>query len=160
MGQNNSMRWLGVSAVISNITSLNNLPAVGEFVREPSTDHEYCFIYNDCNSELKTGDGVVLCSNASAGSVTLSSVSGANMPFGLVKNASIATGCYGFVLTKGFGRVNMHADVSAAVGEPLFLGANGKFGNKSISTGAMANVVGQALSAIASGVSGPAFFKV
>lgn len=158
MGQFASMRWLGVSGVVSAITG-TNYPSVGERFRDPSNDFDYVFVYNDGNSEIYPGDAAVLGSGVAGASVTVTMTSGFNLGFGLCRNATISTGMYGFLLQNGFGKVNMAANVSCALGDPLMLAANGKWANKSISTGAMGNVCGQALAAIASGVSGSAYVR-
>jgi hypothetical protein len=134
-----------------------NDPEVGQVMRDG--DENYIFVYNASNSEIKTGD--VCCVSAVSGySVTASTTTAVDLAVGVCKHASIATGYYGWLLTRGFGQVNMHADNSVAAGGALVCGDLGKFFNKTISTGVPTPIIAKAMAAIASGVSGTAFISI
>lgn len=117
--------------------------------------NDYIFVYNAGNSQISVGRGAV-CSAVTGYSVTVSSVAstpGAGM-IGVCKHATLTTGTYGWLLTRGFANV---ATVNAlAIGDGLCVGADGAFENASGLTG---NIVGKAMSACASGTAtGPAYF--
>jgi len=134
-------------------TSLGaNDPEIG--TRAVADGNEYVFAYNAGNSEIPPNYGAVL-SAASGYSVTVSSVAG-DLLAGVCVNATIATGAYGWLLTKGFSTAEMADDYSAAAGSLLALAADGEF---DIASGAVP-VCGKAMGAIASGVSGSAYFSV
>lgn len=119
----------------------------------------YLFVYNNGNSQILPGDGVIL-SGVSGYSVTLSSTTSVDLLVGVVKHATIATGYYGYVCGRGFSTVNMGANLSAAAGGLLILAADGKFTNKTISTGYAGGGNVKAMDAIASGASGLAYIAV
>ena len=134
-----------------------NDPEVGDTLRHD--DEQYVFVYNAGNSQIAPGIGVIV-SGVSGYSVTLSSVTSVDLLVGVVKHATIATGYYGYVCTRGFSEVKMHADQSAAAGAILILAADGVFTNKTISTGFVAPAAVKAMAAIASGASGTAYLSV
>lgn len=151
------VRFSGVSATTA--TRGKNDPQLGDEAQEGST--KYLYVYNDCNSSLAVGNGVILQSAASGYSVTLSSVTGDRI-IGVVKNAAIATGCYGWVVTKGFTTVQMGASsgTASAAQTPLQIGANGLFFPASNVTGNVGGMLGWSLAVIASSTSGAAYISV
>jgi hypothetical protein len=134
-----------------------NDPKVGDVARVD--DESYVFCYNAGNSAIKVGDGVIV-SAVSGYSVTLSSTTCVDMLVGIVKHATISTGYYGYVCTRGWSQVNMGADFSCAAGAGLILAADGKFTAKTTSTGYVAPVQVKAMEAIASGASGTAYISI
>ncbi len=132
-------------------------PRVGDVRTVGNENYLYC--YNNGNSQILPGDGVVV-SAVSGYSVTLSSTTGVDLLVGIVKHSTIATGYYGYVCTRGFTQVNMGANLSAAAGALLVLAADGKFTNKTISTGYAAAAKVKTMDAIASGASGTAYVSV
>lgn len=149
------IRFVGPSFVTTALGV--NDPNVGDVAR--IGDEEYRFVHNAGNSQILPGDGVIL-SAVSGYSVTLSSTTGVDILVGVVKHATLATAAYGYVVTKGFTQVNMGANLSAAAGGLLVLAADGKFTNKTVSTGYVAPAVVKAMEAIASGASGTAYVSV
>jgi hypothetical protein len=147
--------FAGVSQVTSSLGP--NDPEVGTRLR--SGDEEYLFVYNAGNSQISPGYAAVV-SAVSGYSVTVSSTTSVDYPVGVVKHATLTTGTYGWLLTKGFGQVTMRADNSCAVGGLLVLGDDGTVAQKSISTGYPAAAFGKAMAAIGSGVSGTAFLNI
>jgi hypothetical protein len=122
-------------------------------------DEDYVFVYNAGNSEIPPTYGAVV-SAVSGYSVTLSSTTSVDFLIGLCKHATLTTGTYGWLLTRGWGQIEMGANNSVAAGGLVQLGADGAFGNQLISTGNVGNAVGKAMEAIASAGSGTAFINV
>lgn len=133
-----------------------NDPNVGD-VRHDGAN-QYRYVYNDGASALSTGKGAIISLN-SGYSVTVSSTTSVDLLVGVAVN-TIAASAYGYILEKGFARVQMGANLSAAAGGLLILAADGTFTNKTISTGYVAPGQVKALEAIASGVSGMAYISV
>lgn len=122
---------------------------------------QYVLVYNDGNSQISPGYGCVLQSGASGYSVTVSSVTSADLLVGVVRNATLTTGAYGYVVTRGITPVQMLASSGSVASRGLIeLGANGLFAPVSNTTGNAAPACGQALAAIVSGASGSAFVSV
>jgi hypothetical protein len=117
---------------------------------------EYVRVYNDCNSTIPPGYGVVLQSGVSGYSITLSSVTSADLMVGVSANTSMPTGNYGWVVTKGITPIQMGVS-GVAAGTLAELGANGLFTTVSNTTGNIAPATVKALAAIASSVSGSAY---
>lgn len=151
------IRFTGVSQVTATLGP--NDPQLGDETQEGST--KYLFVYNDCASSLAVGNGVILQSSASGYSVTLSSVTGDRI-IGVVKNAAIAAGSYGWVVTKGFTSVQMMtaSGTAGAAATPLQIAANGLFAPCSNVTGNIGGQLGWSLAVIASTTSGPAYISV
>ncbi len=122
-------------------------------------DEDYVFVYNAGNSQINPSYGAVM-SAVSGYSVTLSSTTSVDFLVGVVKNATLTTATYGWLVTRGFVEVEMEADNSAAAGQLLALAADGEFALKSNSTGYPTPAVGKTMEAIASGASGTAFINV
>lgn len=144
------LRFVGPSFTTTSLGP--NDPKVGDTARIGNED--YLFVYNAGNSAIGQNKAVVL-SAVSGYSVTVSSVSSADLLLGVCKHATIATGAYGYIVTKGFANVDLAANVSAAAGTLLELSADGLFAIKSNSTGAAGYSV-KAMVAIASAASGTA----
>lgn len=149
------IRFVGPSFTTSSLGV--NDPKVGDVMR--SGDENYLFVYNAGNSQILPGDGVIV-SAVSGYSCTLSSTTSVDLLVGVVQHATIATGYYGYVVTRGFCQVNMGANLSAAAGAGLVLAADGKFTAKTISTGYVSPIQVKAMDAIASGASGTAYVSV
>lgn len=122
-------------------------------------DEEYIYVYNAGNSQISPGLGAVV-SAVTGYSVTVSSVTGVDIAVGLCKHATLTTGTYGWLMTRGFGQVQMEADNSAAAGGLLTLASDGEWAFKSNSTGYPGPAQGKAVEAIASGASGSAYLKI
>ncbi len=138
------------------LTLGSNDPELGTKIQ--SGNEEYIFIHNPTATDIKAGYAAKL--NLGTGySCTISTTSGTDFIIGVVKNATISAGGYGFLMTKGFTKAVMQADNSAAAGALLTVAANGEFAYKSNATGYPARAVGVAISAIASGGSGNAYIS-
>lgn len=138
-----------------------NHPEVG--TRMQDGDEEYIWVYNNGGEQIQPSYGAVLdhYSNVTGYSVTISSVTSTDVFIGVCKNSTITTGAYGWLLTRGFTKVEMEADNSAVTGQALNIAANGEFALASAASGGYASpVVGQALESIASAASGDAYIRV
>lgn len=122
---NPSARFGSVSMVTATLGV--NDPELGSRVID--SGKEYCFIYNAGNSQISVGQGCVLNTAATSYSMTVTSVVQTDTLFGVCHNATITTGTYGWVVTKGICAVMASAAVTIAPTEALILGANGYFTN-------------------------------
>jgi hypothetical protein len=144
--------FAGVSQVTSSLGP--NDPEVGTRLR--SGDEDYLFVYNAGNSQINPGHAAIV-SAVTGYSVTVSSVTSVDFAVGFVKHATLTTGTYGWLLTKGFGSIEAEASASFAAGALAILAADGTVTNKTISTGFVGTVCAKAMEAIASGASGQAY---
>lgn len=110
----------------------------------------YVYAYNAGNSEAYPGTAMTIIAGASTYSCTLSTTAGLDVPVGVVRNATMATGAYGWLLTKGFGAAYTSAAIAA--GTALQLAANGLWTTGStfsvskllVATSAATNITGNA----------------
>lgn len=155
------MSFNGLSPIaFESVSAVTATPSVEVGTNRVEGGNHYVYVYNDCNSTIAIGNGMVLQSGATGYSCSISSVTATDLCVGVVKHANITTGTYGWALTKGFGTVQMLASSgSVAVGVGIELGANGLFAPVSNTTG-NGSVVGKALAAIVSGASGSAYISV
>lgn len=142
-------RFGSVSMVTATLGA--NDPEIGSRVVEGGK--EYCFIYNAGNSQISVGQGCVLNTAATSYSMTVTSVVETDTLFGVCHHATITTGAYGWVVTKGICNIAASAAVAISPPNALILGANGFFTNI-ITSGAQttpyAKVVGKCISSAAS----------
>jgi len=144
---------------VSAVTATPSTP-LGSRRREGLNDYIYC--YNVGNSEIYPGYGVVLSANSQC-SVTLTTITG-DVCFAVVKHATMTTGTYAWLCTKGPAKVEIGdtviADHTAVTGTPVALMSLGKFyGIVSGSAGtgttwSAFGVVGVTLDSIATNASG------
>lgn len=85
--------------------------------------NEYVFVYNSGNSEIQTGYAAVANSYTDY-SCTVSSTGQIDRVLGVVKHATLTTGTYGWLLTRGFGSLVVSSTVAA--NDYVAIGANGK----------------------------------
>jgi hypothetical protein len=151
-----SLAHFGTVSMVTATLGPND-PEVG--LKRIVGDEEYIFCYNAGNSQATPGD-VCTVSAVSGWSITVSTVTAVDLAAGVVKHATLTTATYGWLMTRGFGQVNMDANNSVAAGGLLVCGTDGKFFNQTISTGIPSRPIGKAMAAIASGASGTAFITV
>lgn len=109
---------------ISNVTAANSVnPGETWFYK----GEEYVYVYNASNSQISVGQYATL-SGASGYSVTASSITQYDFPIGVVKHATLTTGTYGWLLTKGWTSLNMGANNSATTSDLLFPAGSGYWG--------------------------------
>jgi hypothetical protein len=146
----------GTISMVTASLGIND-PQVGQRCREG--DEEYVFVYNAGNSQISPAYFATV-SAVSGYSVTVSMTAAIDFAVGLCKHATLTTGTYGWLMTKGFAEVKMGANASIAAGGILVPGADGVADNKSLSTGFPVPAIGKAMAAIASGASGTAFISI
>lgn len=152
---NRPVSFAGVSMVTTSLGT--NDPEPGYRITEG--DEDYVFVYNAGNSTINVGKGAVL-SAVTGYSVTVSSTTSADFLVGVCKHESLATGAYGWLVTRGFTSVEMGGTSgTVAAGGLIELGDDGEFYPVSNTT-ANGPVVGKAMEAIVSSASGQAFINV
>lgn len=134
----------GVSAVTAT-------PSVQLGTRRNVGGNDYVYCYA-AGGAINKGNGVAV-TGTSGYSVVVTTVTMTDFGLGICRNATIAAGSYGWIMTRGFSDFNAGASDSFAVGNPLALAVDGLFANKTISTGYITPHVGKCLSACASGLS-------
>lgn len=124
---------------VSNVTATNSVN-LGE-VRFTKGE-EYVYVYNAGPQQISQGQLAVLSAN-SGFSVTVSSVTGYDYVFGVAKNATITTGAYGWLLTRGFTQIqNAMQSTALVVGDPVFVAGQGGVQNLNVSTTALCGLTG------------------
>lgn len=144
---------------VSNVTATNsvNLGETRFFGGE-----EYLYVYNAGAQQISIGNFAVL-SACSGYSVTVSSVTNYDLPIGFVKHATLTTATYGWLMTRGFTKVQMTANQSATTSDILFPGTQGTVGvlNQAVSsiTGTILQPIGYVVSGAATGSSAFAYVR-
>lgn len=114
----------------------------------------YVYAYNAGNSEAYPGTAMTAIAGATNYSCTLSTTAGLDVPVGVVRNATMATGAYAWLLTKGFGSAYTSAAIAAGIA--LQPAANGLWTTGStfsvskllVATSAATNITGTAYFAL------------
>lgn len=123
----------GVSGVVSS------LPAGYTLGEERRVDgNDYRLVYNNGNSQATVGNVVVNDgSGVGAYSCTISSTAGTIPPkaVGVVKHATLTTGTYGWVLTRGDAGKLIASNVSLATGALIEVKVNGVVGDTTVASG-------------------------
>lgn len=120
----------------------------------------YCYVYNGGNSQVSIGEGVIT-SGLSGYTVTVSSTTMVDAFLGVCNHATIATGYYGWVMTKGYANVKTPADSSIASGDILVAGGDGRWTVNSVVTNAVAPFIqGRCVGATGSAGVGRAFVSL
>ena len=143
---------------VSGVTATPGGNDVGIGYRRTEGGKGYLKVYNDCNSDINPGYGVVLSSGVSGYSISVTSVTSADIVVGVAQSTTMTTGTYGWVVTKGITAVEMGATSGSVASLGLIeIGAAGVFVPVSNITGVKSPAVGQALAAIVSSASGNAY---
>jgi hypothetical protein len=150
---NHPIRFGSVSLVTTSLGT--NDPQVGD--RTTVGNNDYLFVYNACGEQVSIGEAVTV-SGTSGYSCFVTTTTSADLILGVKQDATLSTGAYGWIMTRGFGYVKMGADFSATTGSPLVIAATGRFDRASNATGLLANVTCKAIEGIASGTTGMALF--
>jgi hypothetical protein len=147
------LRFRGITFTTKTLVSKD--PELG--TRTVVAGNEYVWAYNGGNSEIPSAYACVLQSGATGMTMTLSSVTSADLVVGF-SVATIATDTYGWLITRGIGKVTMGATSGSVASRGLIeVAANGLCVPVSNTTGNLAPAVGQALAAIVSSASGSAY---
>ena len=136
----------GVSA--TTLTQGSKDPELG--ARCTYAGNMYVYANNAGNSEAYPGTAMTPVAAATAYSCTLSTTAGLDVPLGVVRNSTMATGAYGWLLTKGFGPA--YTSAAIAVSTALQPAANGLWTTGStfsvakllVATSAATNITGTA----------------
>ncbi len=159
------MSFQGVAPIRFGTTSMvtqtrgPNDPEVG--TRTVEDGRNYLFIYNTGNSNAAVGMGMVPGTAATGHSCTITSVTSADIVVGVVRHATISTGGYGWLCTRGVTDVRMAAASSTVAERGLLeIGAAGLFVPVSNTTGNKAPAVGIALAEIVTGALGSAYISI
>ncbi len=128
-----------------------NDPKVGDRAR--IGDEDYLFVYNNGGASINAGHAVTV-SAVTGYSVTVSTTVSAMVAVGVCKHATITTGAYGWVVTRGFSSYEAGGVVSAS--ENLSVAADGVWVTSSGITGI---IYGKAMVATGSGGSASAYFS-
>lgn len=148
--------FLGVSATTDSLGANDQAPGY----RVSYEGREYVLVYNDGNSEIYPGYGVVPQSGATQMSVTVSAVTSADAVVGVVRNTTIATGYYGWAVSRGITPLELNATSgTVAAGDLAEIGANGDWQKVSNTTANLAPAVGKFLEAGVSGASASAYIS-
>ena len=101
---------------VSAVTATNT---VDLGTRAVDGGNEYVYVYNAGNSQISKGFAAVL--SATTGySVTVSSTTQVDIALGMVKNATLTTGTYGWLMIKGFATFCAGANDSFAAGNQAY----------------------------------------
>ena len=95
---------MGAGESVSQVTLTNTVAPGTEW--GDAAGNKYLYAYNASNSQLSQGQFCVLATNVSGFSVTITNISGMDIAIGMVRNATIATAQYGWLMTKGFAGIS------------------------------------------------------
>lgn len=147
-----SSTYQGIAPVLfESVSAVTATPSVQLGTRCNVGGNDYVYVYA-AGGAINKGNAAII-TGTSGYSVNVTSVTMVDLGVGICRNATIAAGSYGWLMTRGFSDFNAGANDSFAVGNPLALAVDGLFANKTISTGYVTPVVGRCLSACASGLS-------
>jgi len=151
------VRMYGVSHVTASLSSKH--PEVG--TRMNDSGREYVWVYNAGGEDIDPGLGAVLIAGATDMSCTVSSVTSADAVIGVCRNATLTTGTYGWLVTRGITPIEMGATSGTVASLGMVeIAANGMFVPVSNTTANIAPAVGKALAEIVSNASGSAYISV
>jgi len=151
------VRFYGPSHVTATLGSKH--PEVG--TRAHIDGRDYVWVYNDGGEDIDPGLGAVLQSGATGMSVTVSAVTSADVVVGVCYHATLTTGTYGWLLTKGIGKIEAGATSATIASRGLaHIADNGYWVPVSNTTGNIAPANVQALEEIVSNASGSAYISV
>jgi len=152
---NEPVRFAGVSMVTASLGT--NDPEVG--ARTIHNGEEYVFVYNTGSSTANIGHCCIV-SAVSGYSVTVSSVTNVDFAIGVVKHSGLATGEYGWLMTRGFMEIEMSPNNSCTTAQMLNLGPDGGFAQVSNTTGQASPYIAKAMHGVDSGASVTAYVSI
>lgn len=152
----------GLPAQVEAVSAVTATNTVNPGETRFQNGEEYIYVYNAGVQQISVGQFAVLSAN-SGFSVTVSSVTGYDLPIGFVKHATLTTGTYGWLLTRGFTKAQLGANNSATTSDVIFPGAGGLVGTlgqaASSVTGLIYQPIGYVVSGAASGSSALAYVR-
>lgn len=145
-----------VAPVINETTSnVTATPSVGVgMLASDAAGNNYIYVYNTSNSQISQGQFAVLATNVSGMSVTITNVAaGMDLAIGVARNATLTTGTYGWLMTRGFTGISTDA-ASGVTGQVLALGSLGNFQVLTSAAGSFVTAppVGRLQTSVATGV--------
>lgn len=111
-------------AFMESVSNVTATPSVQNGAIRVENGDVYRYVYNDCNSQIIPGLGVIISAN-SGFSVTLSSTTNSGGFFGIVHHATLTTGTHGWVMTAGFCKIKAPANSGIVSGAVLGVGGDG-----------------------------------
>ena len=119
------MAHQGIAPIIFESVSQTTATNSVDLGTEVTVDgRKYTYVYNAGNSQISVGYGATV-SGTSGYSVTVSSTTNLDALVGVCYHATIATGYYGWLLTRGAGKVKAPASTALVAGDILFAGGDG-----------------------------------
>lgn len=85
----------------------------------------YCYVYNGGNSQISVGEGCTVTAT-SGYTVTVSTVTMVDAPAGFCYHATLTTGTYGWVVTRGHTKIKTPADSICSAGLLIAMGGDGR----------------------------------
>lgn len=129
MAFNDTLVTFGTPSMVTATKGAND-PELG--TRWQVGGREYVFVYNAGNSQISVGRAATL-SGVTGYSVTVSSTINADHIVGVCYNATLTTGTYGWLLTRGIGTIITSTSVALATGTVATVQADGYWDNLVVS---------------------------
>ena len=108
-------------------TTLTNSVQLGSR-RKDAQGYEYVYVYNDGGEQIAPTYGCIQSTGTSGYSVTITSVADVAQRFmGVVKQATIATAYYGWIINKGYCLLEASVDSTVTAMKYVGLAVNGTF---------------------------------
>lgn len=135
---------MGTNETPSSVTLANTVTLGTQWA--DGAGNQYVYVYNASNSQLSQGQFVVLATNVSGYSVTITNATSVDIGVGVIRNATMATAAYGWAMYRGFSGVSTDS-ASFVTNQCMLLGANGNFGavTSTIASFVTSVIVGKAL---------------
>jgi hypothetical protein len=109
---------------MESVSAVTATPSVSLGETRFQNGETYIYAYNAGTGDLSIGN--LACLSANSGfSVSVSSITMFDLPIGFVKHATIAAGSYGWLLTRGFTKVMVCSNTSAALSDIVYAGGQG-----------------------------------
>lgn len=138
---------MGANETVSTVTLTNTVPIGTEWA--DNAGNKYIYAFNASNSQLSQGQFCVLATNVSGYSVTITNVSGMDIAVGMVRNTTMPTLSFGWLMTKGFAGISTD-NASFVTNQVIALGQNGNFQALTAAVGSFVTAapIGRALAPI------------
>jgi hypothetical protein len=142
---------MGASETVSSVTATPSVVIGTEW--GDANGNKYIYAYNASNSQISQGQYAVLATNVSGYSVTVTATTLQDCAVGVARNATLTTGTYGWLMTKGFSPISTD-NVSGVTNQALALGSNGNFQVLTSTAGSFSTstIIGKLLVSVATGV--------
>lgn len=136
--------------VNESVSAVTATPSMMVGVRRFEQGDEYLYVYNNGTTQIAPGNGCIV-SGVTGYSVTVSSVTSVDTFIGVCKHATITTGTYGWVVTRGWVPFRAAANSALASADYVMASDNGTFCVPStVVTGYIGNFIGKVTQSTAS----------